>query len=111
MSIQVLKPAEMPAAVRVKTSDPPDEVEVIELGIDADEEEYGVVEGRVFLWQRAAVVMLRTSDGVYAMGTYAPRPDQVWDRSLAKARARANALRYMPILREKLGLPRMGPAS
>lgn len=75
----------------------------VEIGIDAEEEELGVIGGRVVMWQRITIYIYECANGQYISGTHIMNakhdPSNPPDRDLSKARARRKALDHLMKIR------------
>jgi len=79
-----------------------DTVRAEELGIDASEEELGVVDIRCITLKRMTIVVIEANDGLMAVGFNAPWPWQVHDAVIGKAMARQKALTGLTLMRERM---------
>ena len=74
-------------------------VEAIELGIDGDEQELGIVAGRLITWARAVIYIFVLDDGRNAVGFAMARSvrehDLDWARIFARRRALAKANEFV----------------
>jgi len=79
-----------------------DTVRAEELGIDASEEELGVVHIRCITLKRMTIVVIEASDGLMAVGFNAPWPWQAHDPVIGKAKARQKGLTGLVRMRETM---------
>jgi len=69
--------------------------------IDAEEQELGVIGGRVIRWKRATVYVYELADGTMAVGICVARPHKPFDADIGRAIARRNAIRQIGRLGER----------
>lgn len=72
-----------------------------EIGIDAREEEMGVINVSLITRKRLTIVVMESSDGFTSTGTSAPWPGSRWNPDLDRVRARRRAMETLVRMRTK----------
>lgn len=81
-----------------------DHVEAEELGVDASEEDIGVVHVQAITYRRSVVVLVEDEYGFVGTGFSSSWPGQTFDPIIARAHARRFALRNLERTRERVRL-------
>jgi hypothetical protein len=85
------------------------DVEVVELGVDADEQELGITSMIAVSWEQMTIVALKTSCGLRVCGSASPREGQRnhadLTRGFARARAKATLANVRLARRERESAP------